>query len=201
VRLLVGLGNPGKRYRDTPHNAGFQVCDRFAEAHRFPPEEKKFQGLFRRGRAHGEDLGVLKPQTYMNRSGECVAEALRYLPVSREELIVVYDEIDLSAGRLRVRPAGGHGGHNGLRSVIEHLGGFQGFPRVRVGVGRPAERRDPTGHLLSRVRAEERERFEATVRIAVEALDVLLTLGVAEAMNRYNGLPALAGEASADPLP
>jgi PTH1 family peptidyl-tRNA hydrolase len=197
VWLVVGLGNPGARYRDTPHNAGFRVCERFAERHGLGAEERRFRGRFRRGRAHGHDVGVLQPETYMNLSGESVAEALRYLPVTRSELVVVYDEMDLPAGKLRIRPGGGHAGHNGMRSVIEQLGGFRDFARIRVGVGRPGPGRDPSGHLLSRVPADERKRFEAIVETAADALDVLLGQGVAEAMNRYNGLPAL-GEA-ADP--
>ncbi len=191
MRLVVGLGNPGKRYRDTPHNAGFRVCDRFAERHGLGAEQAKFQGRFRRGRVHAADVGVLKPETYMNLSGEAVAEALRYLHVLPEELVVVYDEMDLPAGKLRIRPGGGHAGHNGMRSVIDQLGGFKGFPRIRVGVGRPVRGRSPTGHLLSRVPDDERKRFEAIVEAAADALDLLLVEGVAEAMNRYNGLPSL----------
>jgi PTH1 family peptidyl-tRNA hydrolase len=194
MRLVVGLGNPGTRYRETPHNAGFRVCDGFADRHRMDAEEGRFRGRFRRGRVRGEDVGVLKPETYMNLSGESVAEALRYLPAGPQDLIVVYDEMDLPAGKLRIRPGGGHGGHNGMRSVIEQLGGFRDFPRLRVGVGRPPEGRDATGHLLSRLRAEQRERFDATVRSAIDALDAILIEGVAEAMNRYNGLPAVGEE-------
>ena len=193
MRLIVGLGNPGKRYQDTPHNAGFLVCDRFAERHALGTEARKYSGLFRRGRVAGEDIGVLKPTTYMNLSGRSVAEALRYLPAEGSDLILVFDDLELPLGKLRIRPGGGHGGHNGTRSVIESIG-QRDFPRLRVGVGRPEGQRDPTGHLLSRVRSEHRERFEQTVERAVEALECLLQNGVDEAMNRYNGLPAIGEE-------
>jgi PTH1 family peptidyl-tRNA hydrolase len=186
--LFVGLGNPGPRYAETPHNAGFVVCDRFVAKHRFPAPTEKFQGLFTRGKAAGQDVGVLKPQTFMNLSGQSVAAALRYLPVEPADLVVVFDEMDIPSGKLRLRKSGGHGGHNGLRSIVEQLGS-SGFPRIRVGIGRPPEGREPTGHLLSRVRADERERYAATVELAVEALDMVVTQGFEAAMNRFNALP------------
>jgi PTH1 family peptidyl-tRNA hydrolase len=190
MRLIVGLGNPGPRYADTPHNAGFVVCDRFAAKHRLPAEVAKFQGLFTRGKVLGHDVGVLKPQTYMNLSGESVAAALRYLPVEPADMLVVFDEMDIPSGKLRLRKAGGHGGHNGLRSIIEHLGSSD-FPRIRVGIGRPPAGREPTGHLLSKVQADERERYAATIELAVDALDAVIERGFEAAMNRFNGLPAV----------
>jgi PTH1 family peptidyl-tRNA hydrolase len=192
MRLIVGLGNPGKKYQDTPHNAGFEVCDRFAQRHRLGDESRKFGGLFRRGRVGNEDIGILKPLTYMNLSGDSVSQAVRYLPMEPTDVVLVFDEIELPAGKLRIRPGGGDGGHRGTRSVIERLG-TRDFPRIRVGVGRPGEGRDPTGHLLSRVPARERERYSETIDLAVGALEFLLDQGVDEAMNRYNGRP-LVGE-------
>ncbi len=191
MRLIVGLGNPGARFRDTPHNAGFRVCDEFAERHHLGDEVRKFEGLLRRGHALSQDVGVLKPLTYMNLSGKSVADAIRYLPAEGRDLIVVFDDMDLPAGRLRIRPDGGHGGHGGVRSLIEALG-MRDFPRIRVGVGRPPEGRDPTGHLLSRVPYDERAGFQDSIERAVAALEVILEHGVDEAMNRYNG-PPLAG--------
>jgi peptidyl-tRNA hydrolase, PTH1 family len=187
--LFVGLGNPGHRYAETPHNAGFAVCDRLAAKHRFPAPTEKFQGLFTRGKIAGQDVGILKPQTFMNLSGQSVAAALRYLPVEPPELVVVFDEMDIPGGKLRLRRAGGHGGHNGLRSIIEQLGSSD-FPRIRVGIGRPPAGHEPTGHLLSKVRADERERYAATIELAVDALEMVITQGFEAAMNRFNGLPA-----------
>ena len=193
MRLIVGLGNPGAKYKDTPHNAGFQTCDRFAERHGLGNPATRFQGVFWRGRANSEDVGVLKPQTYMNLSGQSLAEALRYLPAEAEDVIVVFDDMDTPAGRLRIRKQGGHGGHNGLRSVTEHLGSTD-FPRIRIGVGRPPGQRDATSHLLSRVRKSERERFSETVDLAVDALDAILTEGIDLAMNHYNSVVIAAEE-------
>lgn len=193
MRLIVGLGNPGARYKDTPHNAGFQVCDRFAARHGLGSSSSRFEGVFWRGRACNEDVGVLKPQTYMNESGRSVAEALRYLPAEAEDVIVVFDEMDIPEGRLRIRKKGGHGGHNGIRSVIDHLGSGD-FPRIRVGIGRPPGRKSATSHLLNRVRKRERERFSETVDLAVDALDSILQNGIDLAMNRYNTVEIAADE-------
>ena len=193
MRLIVGLGNPGRRYRATLHNAGFRVCDRFAERNRLDGEVRKFEGLFRRGRIEGEDVGVLKPETFMNLSGRCVAQALRYLPAEPSDLIVVFDEMDIPAGKLRLRKAGGHGGHRGIRSVIESVGTSE-FPRIRVGIGRPRGGRDAIAHVLSKASAAERRRFEETVEFGAEALEAILSEGIDIAMNRYNALPPVGGE-------
>lgn len=194
MRLIVGLGNPGPRYEHTPHNAGFIVCDRFAERHRLGAESRKFDGLLQRGRVRGDDVAVLKPQTYMNLSGDSVAEAMRYLPIETEDLIVVWDEMDLPEGRVRVRRGGGDGGHRGTRSIIERIG-TDSFARLRVGVGRPPGEHGATGHLLGRIRDDEhKRRFDETVDRAVDALDCMLEHGIQEAMNRFNGLPGFDSE-------
>ncbi len=185
MRLIVGLGNPGRRYEETLHNAGFRVCDALCSRHHFEDPVRKFQGSLRRGRVGEEPVVVLQPETYMNASGDSVSEALRYLPVLPEELLLVYDDVDLEAGRLRVRPGGGHGGHNGVRSVIESAG-TRDFPRLRVGIGR-REGRDTTGHVLGKLDGEAQARFGETVESAVDALEVILGSGIEEAMNRYNG--------------
>jgi PTH1 family peptidyl-tRNA hydrolase len=192
VRLIVGLGNPGTRYARTLHNAGFQVCDRFADRNGLPAAARRFQGEFRRGRALDHDVGVLKPQTYMNLSGESVAEALRYLPVEIPELLVVYDDMDIPAGQLRLRKAGGHGGHNGMRSLIEALGSSD-FPRLRVGIGRPDRARGATSHVLGRPAPGQDELFARSIERATEALEAILRDGLEAAMNRYNRPPEEAG--------
>ena len=188
MHLVVGLGNPGSRYRETPHNLGFWVCDRLAESHGFGAEVRKYQGRFRRGRIGSEDVGLLWPQTYMNASGDSVAEAMRYLPTSAEEMIVVFDDMDLPLERLRIRPSGGHGGHNGLRSIVDKLGS-KDFARVRVGVGRPPEGWSATGHLLGRISETQRGRLEESVDRAAAAVRCILEEGVEEAMNRFNAPP------------
>ncbi len=193
MRLFVGLGNPGPRYAETPHNAGFVVVDRFMARHRLGRTAAKFQGQFARGKALGEDVALLKPQTFMNLSGDSVAAAVRYLPIEPSDVVVVFDEMDIPSGKLRLRKSGGHGGHNGLRSIIEALGSSD-FPRIRVGVGRPAEGREPTGHLLGKPGESERARLSATIDLAVEALEVVIASGFEAAMNRFNGLEPLASD-------
>ena len=191
--LFVGLGNPGPRYAETPHNAGFVACDRFMARHRIGPTAPKFQGEFARGQALGHELAVLKPQTFMNLSGESVSAALRYLPIEPSDVVVVFDEMDIPSGKLRLRKSGGHGGHNGLRSIIEAVGSSD-FPRMRIGIGRPADGREPTGHLLSKPRADERARLSATIELAVDALDAIVVDGFEAAMNRFNGLDPVGSE-------
>ena len=197
MRLIVGLGNPGKRYERTAHNAGFLVCDRFAERNHLGEEVSKYDGLFRRGRVGAVDVGVLKPQTYMNLSGRSVSQALRYLPVEVTEMVVVYDDMDIPAGRLRLRKAGGTGGPNGMRSIVAELG-TRDFPRIRVGIGRPPQRRGATAHVLSKPREEEARCFEQSVDLAAEALETIVTDGFEAAMNRYNAPPAASGEGEED---
>jgi PTH1 family peptidyl-tRNA hydrolase len=194
--LFVGLGNPGPRYAETPHNAGFVVIDRFMAKHRLGPTAPKFQGEFARGKALGQDVALLKPQTYMNLSGESVSAALRYLPVEPREVVVVFDEMDIPSGKLRLRKFGGHGGHNGLRSIIDAIGSSD-FPRIRVGVGRPRAGREPTGHLLGKPKESERAQLSATIDLAVQALEVVIAEGFEAAMNRFNGLDPV----GADPAP
>lgn len=183
--LLVGLGNPGKRYRDTPHNVGFWVCDALARRHHLGDPTRKFQGEFFRGRIGGQDVAMLKPDTYMNLSGESVAEALRYLPVEAERLMLVLDDLDLPPGRLRLRARGGDGGHLGLRSVIERVGTPE-FPRLRIGVGRPPEGWDPAGYLLSRMGSELRGCLEDAVERGADAVERVLSDGIEAAMNDFN---------------
>jgi PTH1 family peptidyl-tRNA hydrolase len=193
MRLIVGLGNPGAKYRDTPHNAGFWVCERLAQRHALAPETTRFSSLLQRGRILGHEVALLRPQTFMNLSGQAVAEALRYLPVEGS-LLVVFDDMDLPAGRLRIRLGGGHGGHNGMRSIIESIG-REDFPRVRLGVGRPrtggTNPRTTAGHLLARLPEAERKRFDEITDRAADAVEVLLERGVQAAMNAFNALPGL----------
>ena len=194
MRLFVGLGNPGARYDETPHNAGFVAIDRFARKHRLPAFVPKFSGEFARGKVLGEDVAVLKPQTFMNLSGESVGAARRYLPIETHDILVVFDEMDIPSGKLRLRPSGGHGGHNGLRSIIEALGSSD-FPRIRVGIGRPRAGQEPTGHLLGKVHPDERTRLSGTIDLAVEALEMAIADGFERAMNRFNGLEPVGSDA------
>lgn len=145
--LLVGLGNPGDRYADTRHNIGFMAVDEIGDAHGFAAERARFAGLVRDGRLESEKVLLLKPQTYMNDSGRSVGDAVRFFRLSPEDVIVFHDEIDLAPGKLKVKQGGGHAGHNGLRSIIAHIGGD--FTRIRLGVGHPGRKDLVTPYVLS----------------------------------------------------
>lgn len=184
----MGLGNPGRRYAGTRHNVGYRVVERFGERHRVALSSRKFGGRFGRGDVGGIEVGLLEPETFMNLSGECVAEALRYLPVGdwKRDLIVVSDDVDLPFGRLRLRPGGGAGGHKGLLDIIEHLGG-DAFARLRFGVGRPAgNRMDTADYVLQGFSDAEEKTLASRLDEAAEALDAILIDGLDKAMNRVN---------------
>lgn len=146
MKLIVGLGNPGGKYARTRHNIGFMAVDRIAEDHGFAPWRSKFQGLVSEGRLGGARVWLLKPQTFMNLSGQSVGEALRFHKLGLEDLIVFHDELDLAPGKCRLKSGGGHAGHNGLRSVHQHLG--EGYDRVRLGIGHPGHKDRVAAYVL-----------------------------------------------------
>ena len=146
VQLWVGLGNPGPQYAMHRHNVGFMALDTIAEVHGFGPEQKKFQGWLREGRIGGHKVLLLKPATFMNESGRAVSEALRFYKLGTEALTVFHDELDLASFKVKVRTGGGLAGHNGLRSIDQHLG--PDFRRVRLGIGHPGHKDRVTGHVL-----------------------------------------------------
>ena len=188
-KLVVGLGNPGKEYEGTRHNIGFAVLDRLAEKFDCSFRSKwRFSAKIAEAAAGDAGKVVLaKPQTYMNRSGAAVNALLRWLKVAPAQLLVVVDDADLPLGQIRLRVAGGSGGHNGLRSIIETLGGNEEFARLRVGIGRSAPLgADISGHVLGRFAPPERDLAEQAVAVAVEAIDCCLREGLTEAMNQFN---------------
>ncbi len=144
--LLVGLGNPGEKYRRHRHNVGFMAVDAIADAHRFGAARSKFQGELREGEIDGVKMLTLKPQTYMNDSGQSVGAAMRFYKLSPADVVVFHDELDLAAGKIKAKEGGGNAGHNGLRSIDEHIG--NDFRRVRIGIGRPGDKSQVTGHVL-----------------------------------------------------
>lgn len=191
MKLVVGLGNPGERYADTRHNIGFMVAARVASRAGIAIKRQGYQGLYGVGRLVGEEAAILLPQTFMNRSGASVAPACQSLGVPPGDLIVVHDEIDLPYGCLRIKVGGGHGGHNGLRSITDALG-HGDFIRMRLGVGRPLAGGDVSGHVLSRFASAERAQLENYLDVAADALEFLLQRGPNEAMNTYNNRELLA---------
>ncbi|HIE11425.1 MAG TPA: aminoacyl-tRNA hydrolase [Kiritimatiellae bacterium] len=187
MQVVVGLGNPGRRYSNTRHNIGFAVVERLAEqwGKRF---RRKWgtQSLVASGVLEGRPVWLCKPTCFMNRSGGAVRALLRKAGAGPEALVVVVDDADLPVGRVRVRPRGGSGGHNGLKSVIAALG-TEDFIRVRVGIGRPVAGGDMVEYVLSGFRPEEREQVDEVVGLAAEAVKRIMTEGVESAMNRING--------------
>jgi PTH1 family peptidyl-tRNA hydrolase len=197
MKLVVGLGNPGLRYAGTRHNAGFLIAERFAADRGIALAEERFQGRFGSGfvatggGASRVEVGVLEPATYMNCSGAAVAEAVAELPVDDpcQDLLIVLDDMDLPFGRLRLRPAGGPGGHRGLSDILERFRS-QEIPRLRFGVGRPREEAGAVEHVLQRFSLDEERRLPAQIERAARAVEVALLEGVTPAMNVYNRDPA-----------
>jgi len=185
VKIIVGLGNPGPQYRNTRHNVGFRVLDRVARRLDASFAKEKYGGLVAEAAYLGHRLSLLKPLTYMNQSGRCVARALRYRAAAPDDLLVVVDDVHLALGKLRLRLQGSAGGHNGLKSIGQHLGTEQ-FPRLRLGVGHPGDSGALTNHVLGAFRDEEQAQVDDLLERAAEAVLCVLARGVAQAMNECN---------------
>jgi PTH1 family peptidyl-tRNA hydrolase len=183
--LIVGLGNPGKQYEGTRHNVGFMALDVLAEELNTGITKVKFKGLLGETFFQGDKIFLLKPHTYMNLSGQSVLDAVNFYKIPPEKLLVIYDDMDLPVGSLRIRPGGGTGGHKGMESIIYLLGTDQ-FPRIRVGIGKPDEHRDTTDHVLGKVYGEDAQKIQVAILSAANAALAIVTQGVDEAMNRYN---------------
>lgn len=185
--LIVGLGNPGSKYEKTRHNCGFRALDLLAEKLGCRVDKGKFQGLYGQCTYAGRRLFLLKPQTFMNLSGQSVLQLSSYYRIPPERIIVIFDDIFLPPGRLRVRPEGSAGGHNGIKSIIAQLGS-QSFPRVKVGVGaKPNPEYDLADWVLSTFSASEEKALSPALERAAEAALCIMNYGVAESANRYNG--------------
>jgi PTH1 family peptidyl-tRNA hydrolase len=183
VKLLVGLGNPGPQYRDTRHNVGFWVIDEIARRWQLGDWWRERDDVLFVKKAGGDAL--VKPLTFMNRSGYAVSRVRQFYQVEAADILVIFDEVALPLGRLRARRGGSEGGHNGLRSVIEQLGTNE-VPRLRVGVGRGDERRDLADHVLSTFDADEREAIQAATLRAADAAEMFLADGIERVMNTFN---------------
>ena len=174
IKLIVGLGNPGREYDGTRHNAGFWWVDEFARAHQFAfKAESKFHGLTARGAVHGRELFLLKPQTFMNVSGRAVVAQAHFYKIAPQHILVVHDELDLPPGSAKLKLGGGHGGHNGLKDIIAHLG-TRDFWRLRFGIGHPGERADVSDYVLNAPRREEAELIEHAMRRAQDVASLIV---------------------------
>ncbi len=185
MKIIVGLGNPGRKYGRTRHNAGFMAADELAGMLGIDIKRERLGSLLGRGRAGAEDVVIAKPQTYMNASGEAVSALLAEFYSSQKALVVIHDDLDLPLGTVRIKSGGGHGGHNGLRSIMEMTGSGD-FIRVRIGVGRPPAEKDSADYVLSPFLAEERQDASEAVRKAAEAVGMIITHGATRAMNEIN---------------
>ncbi|MBW2328517.1 MAG: aminoacyl-tRNA hydrolase [Deltaproteobacteria bacterium] len=190
-RLIVGLGNPGSKYELTRHNAGFLALDYFADQHGFAMTCEKWQGVYCRERLAGVGILLVKPQTFMNKSGESLVRFANFFKIEPVDILVVHDDIDLPAGRIKVVARGGAGGHNGIRSLINHLG-TSDFARLKLGIGRPKRNEQEQGipverYVLSRFSDREFSDFIELLSLANEAIELFIEQGIDVCMNTING--------------
>lgn len=183
--IIAGLGNPTREYEKTRHNVGFDTIDVLADKLNTSVDEKKFKGLYGRGIIAGEKVILLKPQTFMNLSGESVREAADFYKVDPEHIIVIYDDISLDVGQLRIRKKGSAGGHNGIKNIIAHLG-TQEFPRIKVGVGDKPKGMDLADYVLGHFSKEDQAKMDEAFKDAADAAEMILDKGMDAAMNHYN---------------
>ncbi|GMH17082.1 hypothetical protein Nepgr_018923 [Nepenthes gracilis] len=175
--LVVGLGNPGRKYTGTRHNVGFEMVDTIAEAEGISMNTVSFKALFGKGFIRNVPIILAKPQTLMNASGESVGPMASYYKIPLKQVLLIYDDMDLPFAKLRLLPKGGHGGHNGMRSVIDHFKGSRDFPRLKIGIGRPPGKMDPVNFVLHAFNKQEREELDFAFHRGLEAVRILLLEG------------------------
>ena len=184
--VIVGLGNPGKQYEHTRHNVGFDVIDILAKEYGISVTKIKHKALIGEGRVGNEKVLLVKPQTYMNLSGETLIDIYNYYKVDSNNIVVIYDDIDLDVGKIRIRKKGSGGTHNGMRSILKCLGTNE-FPRVRVGVSKPRPGQDLADFVLSRFRKEESSDIQDGLEKAAKSVDCIIRENIDLSMNKYNG--------------
>lgn len=185
MKIVVGLGNPGKEYERTRHNTGFMVLDKIADKFNIEIKKEKSKALIGTGEINGEKVMLVKPQTFMNLSGEAVRGLVDFYKEDIENVLIIFDDIDLEVGKIRIKERGSAGTHNGMKSVVSHLG-TEKFKRVKVGIGKPKENIDLIGHVLGKFSDEEFKTLENSMGNAVDAVVMMVNNEVAKAMNKYN---------------
>ena len=183
--LIVGLGNPEAEYARTRHNMGVDVVNELADKYKIAISREKYQGLYGSGEIEGEKVVLLKPQTYMNLSGDSVVEFVNFYKIDSDKVIVIYDDIDTEPGRIRLRAKGGPGTHNGMKSVVSRLG-TENFPRVRVGIGTPEFKNDLINYVIGNVKDDEYEVLKEGINKAADAVVSIIKDGIDNAMNKFN---------------
>jgi PTH1 family peptidyl-tRNA hydrolase len=188
-QLIVGLGNPEPKYDRTRHNIGFDAVDALVSAWQMSwKDNKRFQGLLAEGISpYGQKVRLLKPLTYMNRSGQAVRAVADWHKIPIESILIIYDDMDLPVGKMRMRLSGSAGGHNGMKSIIAHLNG-QNFPRLRIGIGKSGDKLETIGHVLGKFSPSESEVMREVLNLSVQAIELSLKQGVEKSMSRYNGM-------------
>ena len=186
VKLIIGLGNPGKPYEHTRHNIGFDVIDALASKWGAPLNQSKFNGMYASVHRPEGKVILVKPLTYMNLSGECVRPLMDYFDIEVEDILVIYDDLDLETGKLRLRQKGSAGGHNGIKSLIQHLG-TQEFDRIRVGVSRPPAGMKVADYVLSKFSKDDQPVVEDAIKKSCDAVEAALVKPFLDVMNKFNG--------------
>ncbi len=184
IRLIVGLGNPGTRYADNRHNVGFMIVEQFADSNSLDFRRKKFNARIAEGAIHDTRVLIAKPQTFMNASGEAVSKLFKYYKVAPHDLLVIYDDLDLPLGKIRLRADGSSGGHHGMESIIARIG-TSDFPRLRIGIGRPNSDAD-VDHVLGNFDKQERTTIDDTIVRATKAIETWLEKDITFTMNQFN---------------
>lgn len=183
--LIVGLGNPEEEYDKTRHNMGFQTINKLAKQYQIEVTKRKFKGLYGIGEIENQKVILLKPQTYMNLSGESVQEVVSYYHIPIENIIIIYDDMDVTLGKVKIRKKGGAGTHNGMKSVVNHLKN-ENFPRVRIGIGMPSDKSDMIYYVIGPIPKEEQEILDQATTKAKDAITEILKSGIDVAMNQFN---------------
>ena len=183
--LIVGLGNPEAEYGKTRHNMGFNTINKIAEQYHINVNKTKFQGLSEVGTIEGQKVILVKPQTYMNLSGNSVKEVVDFYKIEKEKILVIYDDMDIEPGKIKIRKKGSAGGHNGMKSIIQMIG-TEEFPRIRVGIGRPIHKDDEINYVIGAIPEEDLKRLDEGIEKAQKAVEEILRNGVDSAMNKYN---------------
>ena len=183
--LIIGLGNPEEEYSKTRHNMGFNAINKIAEQYGIKVNKSKFQGLYESAIIEGQKVMLIKPQTYMNLSGECIKQFVDFYKIQKEEILVIYDDMDIEPGKIKIRKKGGAGGHNGMKSIIKMLG-TEEFVRIRTGIGRPEHSGDDINYVIGAIPEEEIPKLQEGVEKAKEAVIEILKNGIDSAMNKLN---------------